>query len=164
MDGLGSMNSSRLTGVFVTALGPLTIFVLIPFGIVSPSDVDILALAPEFWPLLIASVFTLMGILLTILPDKTEDESLIDRNFLKRRVPRLAAILAVLLAFYFVVPVAGMVLPAMILIFGLSWFAGERRWKLLILLSSIVPILLVLFFVLVANIPIPLGIFEFIYI
>jgi len=53
-----------------------------------------------------------------------------------------------------------MVVPGMALIFILMIFSGYRRWWLIILLSLLVPILLYGFFVHVANIPIPLGIFE----
>ena len=157
------MNESRLIGVFVAALGLITLFVLIPIGIVSPSDVGTLALAPEFWPLIIASLFTLMGILLFFLPEKPDPDAVREPVKLKRRAARLAVVLGALFAVYFAVPHLGMVVPAMLVIFGLSWLAGERRWKLLLALSLSIPVLLTLFFVFVASIPIPLGIFEFIY-
>ena len=157
------MNSSRLVGLAVVAIGLFTLFILIPYGIVSPSDIPTLALAPEFWPLIIASVFTLTGVLLAILPATTEKSRFVEPNFWKQRVPRLFLLLAVLFGFYFLVPFTGMILPAILLIFGLSWFAGEKRWKLILVLAFIIPIVLSIFFIYVANIPIPLGLFEFLY-
>ena len=157
------MRESRFLGVAVVATGALTLAVLIPAGIVSPSDVPALALAPEFWPFVIASVFTLMGILMTIAPGATDRETMTELQLIPKRIVRLTGFLAVLFGYYFVVPYLGMVIPAIAVIFGLCWFTGERRWMLLVLISLLVPIVLTLFFLFVANIPIPLGIFEFIY-
>ena len=157
------MNESRLIGAVVAALGLITLFVLIPIGIVSPSDVGTLALAPEFWPMIIASLFTLMGMMLMFFPGKADpDASRGPINF-KRRALRLAILFAALFGVYFAGPLLGMVVPAMLVIFGLSWLAGERRWKLLVALSLSIPILLTAFFIFIASIPIPLGIFEFVY-
>lgn len=157
------MKESRFIGLAVAALGALTLLVLIPYGIVSPSDVKTLALAPEFWPLIIAAMFTLMGALLVIWPSEADADSQIEAGFITRRLPRMLLVLALLFTFYFLIPHAGMVLPAMIVIFVLSWFAGERRWHLLVILAVAIPALLTVFFTGIANIPIPLGIFEFIY-
>ncbi len=157
------MTESRLTGLGVTLLGLFALFVLIPFGIVSPSNVDSLALAPEFWPIIIASVFTLMGVILATCPSKKETQEQSTSILPPARLARLAVILSVLFAVYFLVPLLGMIVSTALIIFGLSWMAGERRWKLLVILSLSVPMLLTIFFLFVANIPIPLGMFEFIY-
>ncbi len=157
------MKESRLLGVAVVAIGAIGLFVLIPVGIVSPSDVPALALAPEFWPFVIASVFTLMGIFMTIAPGSTDQETVTELRLMRTRILRLTGFFAVLFGFYFVVPYVGMVVPAIAIIFGLCWFTGERRWLLLLLISLLIPFVLTLFFIFVANIPIPLGIFEFIY-
>ncbi|MXZ79972.1 MAG: tripartite tricarboxylate transporter TctB family protein [Gammaproteobacteria bacterium] len=157
------VKESRLLGAAVVAIGTLALFVLIPVGIVSPSDVPALALAPEFWPLVIASIFTLMGILMTIAPGSTDRKTTEELRLVPTRLPRLSGFLAILFAFYFVVPYLGMILPAMAMIIGLCWFTGERRWPLLILVAVGIPLILAMFFLFVANIPIPLGIFEFIY-
>jgi hypothetical protein len=52
------------------------------------------------------------------------------------------------------------VVPGVALIFGLMVFGGERRWGLAATVAAGVPILLYAFFVHVAGIPIPLGVFE----
>lgn len=157
------MKESRLLGVAVVTIGALALFVLIPVGIVSPSDVPALALAPEFWPFVIASVFTLMGVFMTIAPGSIDQETVAELQLIPKRILRLTGFLAVLFGFYFVVPYFGMVVPAMAIIFGLCWFTGERRWLLLMLISLLIPFVLTLFFIFIANIPIPLGIFEFLY-
>ncbi len=157
------MKDSRWIGLAVIILGVLTLFVLIPLGVASPGQIDTLALAPKFWPIIIASVFTLTGVILTIMPGGVDEESQTDVHRFIQRIPRLATLLAALFGFYFLAPYIGMVFPTMLLILGLSWFAGEDRWKLMIPVSLIVPVVLTSFFILVANIPIPLGILEFVY-
>ena len=53
-----------------------------------------------------------------------------------------------------------MVVPGMVLIFTLMLFAGERRYMLALSIAVVTPLVLYFFFVHVANIPIPLGVFE----
>ena len=53
-----------------------------------------------------------------------------------------------------------MVIPSIVTILLLVYFAGERRWYLSLLIGVLLPVLLYGFFVYVARIPIPLGIFE----
>ncbi|MFT7532515.1 MAG: putative tricarboxylic transport membrane protein [Gammaproteobacteria bacterium] len=51
-------------------------------------------------------------------------------------------------------------MPGMVMIFGLMMFAGERRFLLAAAIAISIPLLLYFFFVHIASIPIPLGIFE----
>ncbi len=39
-------------------------------------------------------------------------------------------------------------------------FTGETRWRLIVLIAIILPAVLYAFFVYVANVPMPLGLFE----
>lgn len=156
------MTNNRLTGIFFLIFGVLTYFVLIPVGIVVPKNIELYTTSPAFWPSIISVVIALMGLLL-MLPEKlTETVDEIDENRTpwKTRIPKLFVILVVLFGFYFLIEQLGMVVPAMVLIFFLMVYAGYRRWGLMVLLSILVPIILYVFFVYVANIPIPLGIFE----
>ena len=68
--------------------------------------------------------------------------------------------LGTLFAFYFLIPYLGMVAPGIAVILGLMVYAGERRWPLGLAIAFCVPILLYVFFVHVASVPIPLGVFE----
>ena len=157
------MFKSRLTGLAVVVLGLLTIFVLIPVGIVSPRDVKTIALAPEFWPLIIASALTFMGIIMTVRrPEESQqqEDGPVTLADWKQRTPRLAIVLAALFGFYYLTPVLGMVVCGILLISGLTWFAGEHRWKLIATIAITAPVVLYLFFYFVANIPIPHGVLE----
>ena len=155
------MNEQRITGLIVLTIGLLTIFILIPIGIVSPRDVNNFALAPEFWPMIVAVTFSVMGLILTIRPIRREGEEVTEVTIeWKQRIPRIAMVLAVLFGFYYLAPFLGMVVTGTLLILILTWFAGERRWLLMTGLAILVPVTLYLFFYYVASIPIPLGIFE----
>jgi len=160
------MSSNRLTGIFFLLFGVLSYFVLVPKGIVVPKNIGHITTSPAFWPSIISIIIGLMGVLL-MLPEKItssvdEDSSDDDekRTPWKTRIPRLLVVLALLFAFYYSIESLGMVVPAMLLIFILMVYSGYRRWGLIVFLSALVPIILYIFFVHVANIPIPLGIFE----
>ena len=156
------MSKQRIVGLVALALGLATIFILIPVGIVSPQDVQHIALAPEFWPLIVASVFSVMALIILVRPTQPEESDDVESAVVpwKQRFPRLAVILVSLFAFYYLVPFLGMVFTGIVLIAGLMLYAGERRWKLIVPLAIVMPIALYLFFLKVANIPIPLGMFE----
>ena len=155
------MRRDRLVGAGVVISGLLMLFALIPAGIVVPGNLKTLSLSPDFWPKIVAGIFVLMGLLMIAKPEVPSEESTgMSLAVFVSRLPRLATVLAALFAFYLAIPRFGMVVPAMLLIFGLMVFAGERRWSWMIGISLIVPVLLYWFFVSVASIPIPLGIFE----
>ena len=157
------MTRERLTGIGALVFGLLIFFVLIPAGIDQPGSVEHAALAPDFWPKIIAAIIIAMGLLLTVKPAKEEDEDGEDGGDAvpwRQRLPGLAVALGTLFAFYFLIPLLGMVVPGMVMAFGLMVYAGERRWPRIVAIAAGVPILLYFFFVYVASIPIPLGVFE----
>lgn len=156
------MTSNQITGIFVLIFGLLAYFVLIPYGIKVPKNIELVSTSPAFWPSIIAVVIAIMGGVL-IIPDKSNsvaDEDVVIGTPWSTRLPRLLVVGVLLFGFYFVIDRLGMVVPSMVLIFTLMVFSGYRRWGLMVLFSLLVPIILYVFFVYVANIPIPLGIFE----
>ena len=158
------MTSERLTGIGVLLLGIAIFFVLIPAGIDQPGNVEHAALAPDFWPRIIAGIIILTGLALTVRPaaaeEDDEEEASEDGGGWLQRLPGLAVALGTLFGFYFLIPFLGMVAPGVALILGLMVYAGERRWPLGIAIAAGVPILLYVFFVYVASIPIPLGVLD----
>jgi len=152
----------RLTGIGVALAGVVLFAVLIPYGIDQPGNVEHAALAPDFWPRIIAVIIMAMGVLLAVRPMSEEDdeEDGGDAGGWRRRLSGLAVALGALFGFYFLIPSLGMVVPGVAVIFALMVFGGERRWLLAAALGAGVPILLYVFFVHVAGIPIPLGVFE----
>ena len=156
------MIRARLTGVGVALLGLLIFAVLIPWGIDQPGNVEHTALAPDFWPRIIAGAMMALGALLAVRPgpDDDDEDGSEDSGHWRQRLPGLAAALGALFGFYALIPSLGMVVPGVALIFGLMIFGGERRWLLAGVVAAAVPLLLYAFFVHVAGIPIPLGVFE----
>lgn len=160
------MIRERLIGVGVLLLGLLVFAVLIPVGIDRPVNVEHAALAPEFWPRIIAVVMMGMGALLVVRPQPEEEDEddaeggAGDAVPWRHRLAGLAAALGALFGFHLSIPSLGMVVPGAVLIFGLMVFGGERRWRLAVAVAVGVPSLLYAFFVHVAGIPIPLGVFE----
>ena len=175
------MIRERVTGLGVLVLGLLIFFVLIPAGVDRPGNVEHAALAPDFWPRIIAAIIALTGLLLTIRPvpegDSEEDGQRGADEVgaggggegrrggeaaagWPRRLPGLAVTLGALFAFYFLVPFLGMVVSGAVLAFGLMRYAGERRWLAGAAIAAGIPVLLYVFFVYVASIPLPLGVFE----
>ena len=160
------MIGERLIGAGVALLGLLIYSVLIPYGVDRPGNVEHAALAPDFWPRIIAAIIVALGVLLALRPapdDEDEDggeDGGEDSGRWLHRLPGLAVALGALFGFHVLIPSLGMVVPGAALIFGLMVLAGERRWLLAAAVSAGVPVLLYAFFVHVASIPIPLGVFE----
>ena len=50
----GWLNQDAITGALYLALGLLVVFVLIPLGVDEPGNVEFAALAPAYWPRIIA--------------------------------------------------------------------------------------------------------------
>ena len=93
-------------------------------------------------------------------PDDEDEDGGEDSGRWLHRLPGLAVALGALFGFYVLIPSLGMVVPGVAVIFALMVFGGERRWVLAATVAAGVPILLYAFFVHVAGIPIPLGVFE----
>lgn len=156
------MIRERLTGIGVALLGLVIFFVLIPWGIDQPGNVEHAALAPDFWPQIIAVLMMALGALQALrpAPDDDDEDGGEDSGRWRHRMPGLVVALGALFGFYVLIPSLGMVVPGVAIIFALMVFGGERRWALAATVAAGVPILLYAFFVHVAGIPIPLGVFE----
>ncbi|MCY4314275.1 MAG: hypothetical protein OXD44_11410, partial [Gammaproteobacteria bacterium] len=115
------MRESRSIGLIIAALGLLAFFVLIPVGIVTPSNIESLALAPDFWPSIIASVFVMTGVILLIAPARYAQPSSEGQACSITRIARLFLLLGVLFGVYVATPYLGLVMPAMLMVSGLSW-------------------------------------------
>jgi len=161
------MNSNRLTGIFFLIASALSYFILIPKGIVVPNNIGHFTTSPSFWPNIIIGIIALMSLLMIFTKNEVVNTKKVEtdnnddiKTPLLIRIPRLFIVLGLLFSFYYFIEQLGMVVPGMVLIFILMTYAGYRKWWLIIFLSLFVPVLLYVFFVHVANIPIPLGIFE----
>ena len=163
-----------VAGVIV-AFACLALFVLIPAGIEHPGSIDVMALGPAFWPSVISGFLGLMGLIVGVQalrrvraardgsgsgrsgPDETDAAEAEAAGFAPMR---WLAALALLALYYFGLDRLGMVLTSMLALGLFMVLGGERRPAVVLVLSLGVPLALFLFFRFVANVFIPLGVFE----
>ncbi|MEI4261562.1 tripartite tricarboxylate transporter TctB family protein [Roseovarius sp. D0-M9] len=148
-----TLAASILFGLFV-----------IPGGVATPSSVKHLPLSPAFLPYLLTvaiGVFALIHLLEAIfaphIPAEDEAGSLDPHPKWRSRVLMLSALLLV----YLLLPShLGMLATSMLVTIVLLAIGGERRPVILFGVGITVPLLVYLFFAHVAQVPLPLGIFE----
>ena len=165
-------------GSAIVVFAALGFLLAIPYGIVMPGNIEVLALAPNFWPFVVmamagiaGAVITAQGFLDRTKPDvphvsATPDEATpVFEEIDDDRPPAEAAMRATivvgsLFALYFAIPFAGIVAGTMVILIFLIWLSGERRWRLILSIAILLPLVLYFFFVHVANVPMPVGVFE----
>jgi hypothetical protein len=136
---------------------------VIPAGVTQPSSVKHLPLSPVFLPYVLTlavALFALVHLAEAVwaahIPD--EDAPLPDPH--PRRGRRLALLAALLLAYLMLPDRLGMLLTAILVTIALIAMGGERRLPVLFGVGIAVPLLVYLFFVHVAQVPMPAGLFE----
>ncbi len=160
-------------GFILMGLALLGIFVLIPFGIVVPGEIEIQALAPDFWPLIITVGLGIAGAIVVVqgvverrtgipLPIAGEDveEPAGEDSSTGMTVARLGTAMAALFVYYFSIRYGGVIVSSFTAIIVFTLLAGERRLRLILPIAVILPVFLYYFFSFVANVPMPLGVFE----
>jgi hypothetical protein len=156
--------------VFGMALLALSLFVLlwlIPVGIDSPGNINDPALAPAFWPRLI--MITMVGLSVILMLQGIRGIRRIRKSGADREeghIPnpvgetKVAFAAAMLFVFTWFMTWAGIVVPSMVALVFYIVLHGEKRLKIVAPVAAGVPIGLYLFFLKVAQVPMPLGIFE----
>ncbi len=170
-------NHEIMLGVTIIVLAAVTAFVVVPAGVVMPDNIGVLALAPNFWPLVVVAMAGLSGALIVAhgLADQRQSRhaeaapilsddypvvfDAVDRPFFEA-LARVVAVLAALFALHFAIPSTGIVFGAFIILVFLIYLAGERRWRVILPIAVVLPLTLYVFFVYIANVPMPLGVFE----
>jgi hypothetical protein len=173
-----NLNRDILIGGAAITIAGVGFFVVIPIGIDVPSSVKVLALSPDFWPRIIMGMMAACGLVVLAQgflagrnddgaphPETNDDTVPVETDNIvhfdtRSQLVRVTGALAVLFAFYFAVPYVGLVVGAMIIIVLSTRHLGVKSWLRSGLLAVIMPVALYLFFTEVAQIPIPLGIFE----
>ncbi len=147
-----------IAGLLMVAFGALVIWVLIPLGVAEPKSVKFAALSPSYYPRIAAGALMLLGVgtLVRAFAQKPRDDTADDRH--PNAVQRTVAFLAILLFLALTLNWLGFVLGCSIAVFAAMTLAGERKLWLSIPIAVLLPLLLYLFFLQVAYIPIPLGI------
>lgn len=161
--------SDLTIGGATVAFACLALFVLVPFGVEDPGEIDILALGPAFWPSIISVFILLMGAVVGVQglrrlragrAAEEEDQRSLATALSEYALGRWLGALALLAAFYALLEPLGMVIASMQAMVVLMFLGGERRPALLAILPVALPFALFLFFRYAANVVIPLGFLE----
>ena len=149
-------------GLALVAASILGVFVVVPVGIDMPADIEVRALAPNFWPTIVVIVIGIVGAIVALegwIRNAANERGEESDDPLSQQIQRFAIIIAILAGIYWATPYAGMVLACAAGIMALCLFGGERRITMILGLGIGLPVVLYVFFVYVANVPLPVGVF-----
>ena len=157
-----------ILGLLLSVFFWFTYIVLIPVAVYIPENVVEAGMSPASWPRLVTSLIAILGIglaiqgALQIKRDRTADVTKRhdDKRGKTTNYLKIFAVMAALLIYYWVIDIVGIALSSIVMLIGVAITSGERRPKVLLLVGILVPIGLYYFFVKVAHVPMPLGIFE----
>jgi len=164
--------SEAILGAIITASMLLMLFVIIPISVQLPRSNKILALSPDFWIKIIVWMALALGVSLIYQgiksakePISDEDKASIEaklnlRHPTKRSTYMVIIAIINLFLYYFLILWLGMVPASVIAFISFTLLCGERRLKIMLPLATLLPTGLYYFFLKVASIPMPLGIFE----
>lgn len=164
--------ADAILGVVLVSGSILLLTVLIPIGVQVPKSNKVLALSPDFWMKII--VYSTLIIGLTILYKgvkrareglneeeivELEDELKHKKDFGRAVLGAFTAV-AGLFVYLYLIDLIGMIAASITAFLAFVLLSGERRMQIAIPLGVILPFCLYYFFLKVAGIPMPLGIFE----
>lgn len=159
-----------LGGILIAISGFLLVW-LIPVGVQLPKSNKVLALSPDFWMKIIVWAMLLLGVYIllkgiaNIREGLSEDEvseveaELAHRHRWHRGLLGAVAAVVGLFAYYFLIQWVGIVVSSIVAMLGFTLLCGERRLQFAIPLALALPVALYYFFLKIASIPMPLGIF-----
>ncbi len=161
-------NKNLIAGVVFLAFGVLALTVLIPLGVQQPPSVQYQALSPSYWPNIVCSAISAIGLALIVsalLFGRREaadegDGAAADDAASGWLAVRPFIALAICLALYFALEPLGFVLTTALAVAALMVLAGERRVLVVLPVSILVPLVLHVFFTKAASVPIPGGVLE----
>ena len=164
-----NIRNDLITGCIVVAFALAVLLVLVPYGVDRPGQVDVSALSPNFWPTVLGVFLLAMGTLVagqTLWRHKTRKAPAPENRAPAQDwpgldpVPKTMAAVALLFVYYAVLEPLGLVAASMLAMVAFTVLAGERRIAIVAPLAILVPVALYLFFQEVAQVAIPVGIFE----
>lgn len=155
-------------GLFLLAAALVMLFWIIPVGVQTPSSARNPILTPPFWPRLI--MMALAGFSLVIVAQGAARVRRIRRGIADdvAIAPRLdafgafkiAVAIALLFVYYWSLTWGGLVVPSMLAILVFTALYGEKRFQYFAPTALLFPLAIYYFFVKIAQVPIPLGVFE----
>ncbi len=164
--------SDAILGAVISAGSLLMLFVIIPISVQVPKSNKVLALSPDFWIKIIVWFALIIGVYLFIQGLKTAKEELPEEQIaaiendkahhhsMGWSVFMVLVAIANLFIYFFLIEWLGMVLASSISVVTFALLCGERRFKIILPIAALLPVGLYYFFLKVASIPMPLGIFA----
>ena len=158
-----------LIGVTLILGGVLTLFVLIPNGVVTPEDLDMMALSPQFWPMIVTGIIVFCGLVICVqnlmdIKNGNTSDQVTNTGLLESvdsvEMFRAAVSVVLMLIYYWSIDHIGVIASSIVAIIIFTLFGGEKRPVYIASIAILLPVLLYYFFTFVANVPMPLGYFE----
>ncbi|PWG65545.1 tripartite tricarboxylate transporter TctB family protein [Spiribacter halobius] len=149
------------TGLVMVLVGVALIVWIIPAGTSAPYSAGNLAHSPAFWPKVLAVILLLAGAALALkaVPQTARNPvAAMDAVSLSKAASwRFWASLALLVPYYAACVQFGLLIPSTMAFVAYGLLAGERRYGILLLSAVLMPLLLTLFFIHLADVLVPLG-------
>ena len=164
--------ADAILGAALLAASVFLLTVLIPIGVQVPKTNKILALSPDFWMKIIVWSAVVLGIFILYTGIvrarrglKSDEiaaikEDLSHHHPLGQAFLRAATAATGLMVYFFLIDWLGIMLSSFIAIMCFVLLCGERRLKIALPVAAVTPVALYYFFLKVASIPMPLGIFN----
>lgn len=161
------LNNNIISGAFIAFFALFGLIYLIPNHVQVPKNVEVQALSPDFWPTIIFWLMLILagGLILEgikgLSSDTDEGDDVSSTNSSVYEILFWAAIaVIILLSYYYLLEVIGIVASSTITYLALTAIVGEKRLAITIPISLLLPTALYMLFTKVANTPLPLGFFE----
>ena len=163
--------SDAILGAILCIGSLVMILVIIPISVQVPKSNKVLALSPDFWIKIIVWISLVFGAYLLYSGLKSAKEQLSEEKIADIKHQKTLhhspsrsvtmAVIAVInfFVYYLLIDLLGMVLASVIAVIVFVLMCGERRYKIMLPVAMILPVGLYYFFLKVASIPMPLGIF-----
>lgn len=164
--------SDAILGATLSVGALFMLFVIVPISVQVPKSNKVLALSPDFWIKIILWFMLFLGVQLLYQGLKAAKELLADEEIeaieeakthhhsMGRSVFMVLVAITNLFVYFFLIDWLGMVIASVVSVITFALLCGERRIKIILPIAVILPIGLYYFFLKVAHIPMPLGIFE----
>ncbi|MEM6985780.1 MAG: tripartite tricarboxylate transporter TctB family protein [Pseudomonadota bacterium] len=149
-----------ISGVCMVCFGALLLAVLIPNGVDEPRRVRFAALSPSYYPRIVSWTLLIVGLCIALRAAWRPSFQPPEEGQRPDALRQTALVFLLLAGFASLLSVLGLPLASSLALLFAFPLAGERAWLRVIVLSVAVPFALYFFFLKVANIPIPLGIFQ----
>jgi len=152
-------------GIAACVLSIFLIFIGIPNGVSSPSNVNNIVLSPAFWPYVLSAITGLIGLGLLFGARRTGSigQANPGEQADTRDAPgmtgwlRLLALAAIMIITMFLLPRLGMVWTTMLLFLFTTFLFRTRHPRTAVVCAILIPLGLYLFFAHVAGVGIPQG-------